>query len=356
MGLWDVINKDVKAENENKRVIVTLRILYIVGIIAFILDLCFAGIEVIRVFPYRIIGFLAGNLILFVLTYFLKTLPSLILFMMYFFAWTLLMIPCFGWSAGMQNYFIIILMLCFFAVHGKPRFKFMLATFVLAIRIMTIGLFGGMKPLVAIDQVSDKLLQITNISAVFLSIILISYRFSQRENEEEDKLMKYNDRLKKEASTDQLTGLFNRRKAEECLSTIENSKDFPSGSIAMGDIDFFKKVNDTYGHDAGDEVLKFVADTMVSNCPEGSIVSRWGGEEFLIIFPNVNGDDAFTILEKLRHKIKKDEIRVKDDIIKITMTFGLTEYGFKSDIETAIKEADNKLYYGKENGRNQVVY
>ena len=356
MGIWNVINKDVNAENETKRVIVTLRILYIVGLVACILDMCIAGVAVFRAFPYRMIGFLAGNVILFLLTYVLRTVPSLILFMLYFLAWTLLMIPCFGWSAGMQNYIIIILMLCFFAVHGKSRFKFMLAFFVLIVRIMVIGLFSGTKPVIEINSITDKLLQITNISAVFLSIILISYRFSQKENEEENKLMKYNDRLLREASTDRLTGLYNRRKAEECLSIIEASRDYPSVSLAMGDIDFFKKVNDTYGHDAGDEVLKYVAKTMTEFCPEGTIVSRWGGEEFLLIFPNVNGDDAFVTLDKLRHKIKKDEIKVGDEIIKITMTFGLSEYGFKSEIEESIKEADTKLYHGKENGRNQVVY
>lgn len=356
MTIWDIINKDVRAENETKRVIVTLRILYIVGLVASILDMSFAGIAVFRAFPYRMIGFLTANVCLFIATYILKTVPSLILFMLYFFAWTLLMIPCFGWSAGMQNYFIIILMLCFFAVHGRPRFKFFLAFCVLLIRIMVIGIFGGTKSEVEIGTVTDKLIQITNISAVFLSIILISYRFSQKENEEENKLMKYNDRLRKEADTDRLTGLFNRRKAEECLSYIEKSSDYPSVSLAMGDIDFFKKVNDTYGHDAGDEVLKYVAKTMTGFCPEGSIVSRWGGEEFLIIFPNVNGDDAFIILDKLRHNIKKDEIKVGDEIIKITMTFGLSEYDFGSKIDEAIKEADTKLYQGKENGRNQVVY
>ena len=356
MGIWELINRDIKAENEDKRVIVTLRILYIVSLIAFILDLSFAGIEVISMFPYRILGFFAALIALYIYTYFSRTIISLALFVIYLFQWTLSMIPCFGWSAGMQNYFIIILMLCFFAVHGRPFYKFIYAGFVLLVRILTIGLFGGMKPVVEIDKVSDKLLQITNISAVFVSIILISYRFSQRENEEENKLMKYNDRLKKEASTDRLTGLYNRRKAEECLEIIRKSTEYSMVSLAMGDIDFFKKVNDTYGHDAGDEVLKYVAKTMKDNCPEGSIISRWGGEEFLIVFPNFNGDEAFVFLDRLRHGIKKGEVSVGNQVIKITMTFGLAEYGFNTDINTAIKEADEKLYKGKENGRNQVVY
>ena len=203
---------------------------------------------------------------------------------------------------------------------------------------------------------NDKLLQITNISAVFISIIFISYMFSRKENEAENKLMKYNDQLKKEASTDQLTGLNNRRKAREYLTRLKKEEVSTAVSVAMGDIDFFKKVNDTYGHDAGDEVLKFVSKTMVDNCRTTAFISRWGGEEFLLIFPDCNGDQAFIILERLRNKIQKETIVVGDNKIKITMTFGLTEYNYSKDEELAIKEADEKLYIGKSNGRNQVVY
>ena len=94
--------------------------------------------------------------------------------MLFLLLWTLMFIPCFGWSAGMQNYFIIILMLCFFALHGKLVYKFLYAGSVLALRILTIGIFGS-KPIIPIGFVSDKLIQITNISAVFVSIIMIEF-------------------------------------------------------------------------------------------------------------------------------------------------------------------------------------
>ena len=95
---------------------------------------------------------------------------------------------------------------------------------------------------------------------------------------------------------------------------------------------------------------------MREQCPETSVISRWGGEEFLIILPNCNGDDAFVSMEKLRSKIKGKSINVGENEINITMTFGITEYGLNTDIDTLIKEADEKLYYGKQNGRNQVVF
>ncbi len=356
MGLRGLITKDVKAENENSRTIIALRILYIVVFIAFILDICFAGIEVVRMYPYRIFALFVANILLFIFTYYSKTKPSLYLFMVFLFTYTFLMIPCFGWSAGMQNYFIIVLMLTFFATHVRSTIKFLFALGVLVLRIVLISVYGGIKPQTDISGLLDKCLQSTNISAVFIAIIFISYMFSKQENEEENKLMKYNDQLKKEAGTDQLTGLFNRRRTIEYLKLLGEDKEMGAVSVAMGDIDFFKKVNDTYGHDAGDEVLKFVAATMKDCVRENSFISRWGGEEFLIILPNCNGDNAFVALERVRRTIQKSVVKVGDKEIKVTMTFGLTEFGFHQDIDKVIKEADEKLYYGKSNGRNQVVY
>ncbi|MBE5925179.1 MAG: GGDEF domain-containing protein [Lachnospiraceae bacterium] len=356
MWLVNFINKDVVAQNENKRSMVALRILYMVLFVAFAADVLAFGVDAFNVFPYRVFGFFAVNIVLFALTYNTRTRTSVIMFVFYVFAWTLAMIPCFGWSAGMQNYYIIILMLCFFAVPGKPAYKFVLASIVLVARIATIGIYGGVKPIAEIASIQDKILQISNISAVYIAIILISYIYSHDENEAEGKLMKYNDKLKKEAGTDQLTGLVNRRRALEYLQELRDASFSSFISIAMGDIDFFKKVNDTYGHDAGDEVLKSVANTMKEVCGSKGLVSRWGGEEFLIIFVDVNGDDAFIDMEKLRREISKRTIVVGEQKINITMTIGLTEYNIKKNIENAIKEADEKLYLGKTNGRNQVVY
>ena len=356
MRLYDLITKDVKAENETKRVIVALRILYIIVFIAFSIDLLLVGKENIKAFSHALPVLFIANIALFIHTYYSKTKPALFCFMIFLFIWILQMIPFLGWSAGMQNYFIIILMLCFFAMYGKPSYKFLYAGFVLGMRIMTIWAYGGIKPLFEFNAIRDKHLQITNISAVFISIIFISYVFSQKENEAEHKLMQYNDKLKQEAGTDQLTGLSNRSRAQEQLHEMKQSGETAAMSIAMGDIDFFKKVNDTYGHDAGDEVLKFVAKTMIDNCRNDSIIARWGGEEFLLVFPNTNGDNAYIALERLRKKIQDTPIKINDMEISITMTFGLTEYSFSDDESYAIKEADEKLYMGKQNGRNQVVY
>ncbi|MCR5291727.1 MAG: GGDEF domain-containing protein [Eubacterium sp.] len=356
MRFIDFINKDVISENETKRGMVSLRILYLAVFVAFLLDTLFAGFEAVKTYPVRIGVFFALIICLFIQTYYAKTRTSMSCFVIFIIAWIFFMIPCFGWSAGMQNYFIVILMLSFFAVHAPTLFKFILASAVLAVRIVTIFILGGTKAGVEISPLTDKLIQITNISAVFISIILISYIFSRDDNEAESKLMKFNDLLIRQASTDPLTGLFNRRRSVDYMGRIIKSAEYASISVAIGDIDFFKKVNDTYGHDAGDEVLRFVADKIKEHCSTDAFIARWGGEEFLVVFPGKNGDESFTILEDLRTDVMNSSINVKGQEIKVTMTFGLTEYDFGGDINHTIKEADTKLYTGKESGRNHVVY
>ena len=356
MGLRQFINRDIEFQNETKRGVVSVRILYIVTMLAFLLDLAFAGIPVIKKFPYRIGLIFLAMIILFANTYFLNTRATIVLYLLFTFTFSLSMIPCFGWSAGMQNYFIVMLMVCFFAAHGSLGFKIILTAIVLCVRIAAIFIYSGTLPEVKISEVSGKLIQSSNITAVFLSAVIIAYIYSHRENVEESKLMKFNVRLMKEANTDQLTGLGNRRYARAYLESVKKASFLGAISVCMADIDFFKKVNDTYGHDAGDEVLKAVSAALKNGCGEKTLVSRWGGEEFLIVFTGVNGDDAFMILEKLRSEVQKMTIKAQENEIKVTMTFGLTEYDFGGDMEKAIKEADEKLYLGKTGGRNKVIY
>lgn len=115
-------------------------------------------------------------------------------------------------------------------------------------------------------------------------------------------------------------------------------------------------MNDNYGHDAGDKVLKGIAEIFREEMKEKTFAARWGGEEFLLLFPGCNGDNAYMELEKIRRKIKEMKVKTEKEDIGVTMTFGLTEYDFNSDLDLAIKEADKKLYIGKEQGRDRIIY
>ena len=125
-------------------------------------------------------------------------------------------------------------------------------------------------------------------------------------------------------------------------------------TMILGDIDDFKRVNDTYGHDAGDLVLVSVANTIQNTVRSNDAVCRWGGEEILILVDD-DLDSASLAAERIRKSIEQMEVAFEGKKIKVTMTFGIAESipGYK--IEHLIQQADDKLYYGKKHGKNQVV-
>lgn len=155
---------------------------------------------------------------------------------------------------------------------------------------------------------------------------------------------------------DALTGLSNRRCGDEKLrQAMESSasKGVPF-CVAIGDIDFFKKVNDTYGHECGDLVLQTIASVMRRHMHRIGTVARWGGEEFLLIFENMELDAALESLNQLLNSIRAAECLYKEQILKVTMTFGIVS-GDSHDTAKNLRIADEKLYEGKTGGRNRIV-
>ena len=155
---------------------------------------------------------------------------------------------------------------------------------------------------------------------------------------------------------DQLTGLYNRRYVQRKLELVQN-KSIETGvpfSVAIGDIDFFKKVNDTYGHECGDAVLMDVSARMRELMKGRGFAARWGGEEFLLVFESYRLEMAADSLEDLLNVIRSRTIAFQGEKVKVTMTFGVVE-GSGDRLDSIIGSADEKLYYGKNNGRNQVV-
>jgi len=160
------------------------------------------------------------------------------------------------------------------------------------------------------------------------------------------------------ALTDSLTGLANRRNIMN-LMAVEVSRCGRNGgsfSLIMCDIDFFKKVNDTYGHDTGDYVLKTVADVMIENLRQQDVTSRWGGEEFLIMLPYTELEKAVAVAEKLRTAIGETMMSFAGETFNVTMTFGVSTFDKNLGLEKAIKRADDALYLGKQTGRNKVLW
>lgn len=166
-----------------------------------------------------------------------------------------------------------------------------------------------------------------------------------------------NKKLEIASRVDVLTGLYNRRhiveKIQEEIQRIKRSKSI--FSLVLADIDYFKKVNDTYGHDCGDEVLRSVADCLRASVREQDVVARWGGEEFLIFLPDTEADGARILAERIRRNLTAKVTQCGRAAIETTMTFGVAEIRNNEDIDDVIKRADNALYAGKKNGRNCVI-
>ncbi len=169
----------------------------------------------------------------------------------------------------------------------------------------------------------------------------------------EMRLIEEKKKLITESFTDPLTGILNRRAILEELSQRMNHHlyDFEHLSILMLDIDFFKKINDNYGHIVGDKVLIKVSEIISQLIRGFDTVGRFGGEEFLVILPNTNSENAYKAAERIRKKIEETEF---DDIEHLTVSIGFTSYADES-IESLINKADQNLYEAKRTGRNKVV-
>jgi diguanylate cyclase (GGDEF)-like protein len=159
--------------------------------------------------------------------------------------------------------------------------------------------------------------------------------------------------------TDGLTGLYLRRYfvqriENEFLRAKRYNTEF---SILMFDIDFFKKVNDTYGHLAGDKILKEIATILKTTIANLGLISRWGGEEFLVFLPYHNKLTSFDLAEKIRIYVQQNSFVYDKNEIKLTLSCGISTFPVDSEILNKLIEiADNRLYIAKKSGRNKVVY
>ncbi len=162
--------------------------------------------------------------------------------------------------------------------------------------------------------------------------------------------------IRRASYTDYLTGLCNRRSFFTLGKKLHANaaRGDISIAVAMIDIDFFKKVNDTYGHEAGDQVLKRVASILQTRFRQADIVSRFGGEEFCVLLSNTTEEQALCLFEGIRHRVEREVTRNNGQPISVTISIGVcTE--FADVLEDMIQVADERLYDAKKNGRNRVL-
>jgi len=240
---------------------------------------------------------------------------------------------------------------CFSVMGDKKGIVFSLSFFFLNIILMILPeQFLPSKPY------SSYIVVRYSIIYIILTFIIYFYESSQQmliRHIQQEK-----DKFENASKHDLLTGLSNRRDIIEKMEDereryLRLSKPF---TLIIGDIDNFKQLNDSFGHDSGDYVLKIIGRILKNQVRGIDCPSRWGGEEFLIMLVETDLDGGQRVAERIRKKIEKTSFKYKNTLLPVTMTFGLSIYQSTEDnIDACIKRADKCLYEGKYQGKNRVV-
>jgi diguanylate cyclase (GGDEF)-like protein len=262
-----------------------------------------------------------------------------------------------GWGSGFHYYLIVLTPFIFFWPYWTSKTKISVS---ICLFFLYLALFYYSKNSIPVHSMEAWKLDLTTIITAFTAFFVfaaVALYFQISVNQVETNLREANIRLEELARTDPLTALHNRRVIEEKMGeervrVNENGRVF---SIIMSDIDHFKVLNDTYGHQIGDLVLVSISKILKIATRSGDVVARWGGEEFLMLLPDTGGEEAMEVAERMRIAILQTPIYIDDSEIRITMTFGVAECSFESDINECINRADKALYQGKSAGRNQVI-
>ena len=324
-SLWNkftaFIHKDTTVANESIKVTVVIRILLLSVLVYFIANLILSWNVLDARGRVLCVSFAVVIAVLFYMSYSLRARVLTVIFSLGLLGFIWFNLVWFGWWIGVQHFLMVILLLTFFVGYEGYPVKMLLAAGLCLLRIIFYYRFHEAEPVYAIPSQMGNLLQIINTVTIFWCLSVIGYIFSKSTRQMEGKLVKYNEELEKQALTDNLTGLANRRRALDYVAQILHEGRFDNFSLCMCDIDFFKRVNDTWGHDTGDIVLKRIAEIFREELKGGLMPCRWGGEEFLLLFPGKNGDEAYEILMDLRDKIKAIVIRISLPSCSTTMAF-----------------------------------
>lgn len=268
-----------------------------------------------------------------------------------------------GWNFGFMYYLASMIPVSFYlafsikAFRRRLIFPFVTAgvIFVAYMIILTVAHF--MTPLFPNTAAGFRVfLTYMNIIIGLSVTFLFSALFAVEVNSMQLRMESEQERLEDEASYDPLTHFLNRRSMDERLNhTHRNAiiNDVPY-SLIMADIDHFKIFNDSYGHDCGDFVLQSISKIITAQIRSKDSVSRWGGEEFLILV-NDSSEIAVEVAERIRAAIETHEFNYEGKTLHVTITLGVSGYYSSAKVKTLIEIADKRLYKGKESGRNRVV-
>lgn len=228
-------------------------------------------------------------------------------------------------------------------LHGLKKGLLELSVFVL---FMILLFYAPHELIIAQYEEGEKL----RIILSFLVVTFLTSLYEYSRVKSIKKMKKLQKDLKFFLKQDELTGLYNRRGYNDNIEKIGTT----NGVVLMCDIDHFKKINDSFGHAAGDHVIKEVATCIRNTIRKDDVAVRWGGEEFLVFLTKTNIDNAYFVSEKLRESIEELHIHYKDRDIRVTVSIGIASVGDTTTLDDAIRFADNAMYLSKSSGRNRI--
>ena len=275
-NIRSLFTKDTSSEGESAKLLIVLRILHVsmgvYSLINTVYCLCTGYCEAALCFA----GLLAIFGILLFISFRVNTVALVISTCTVALAAIISGFIILGPGVSGHDFFIVVVVMVYFSGYGHYKSKGVFTFVVFIVYFLFQSVLNntvGYIPLSVRDQMFIRLM---NILTSFWCVALVCYVYSKDSQHLEGKLIEYNKILRQQASTDTLTGLSNRRSANEYIEKLVRRNDEKGFCVCMCDIDFFKKVNDSYGHDIGDKVLAGVAQTLVENVTEECLVARWG--------------------------------------------------------------------------------
>ncbi|WP_395342522.1 GGDEF domain-containing protein [Ningiella sp. W23] len=237
---------------------------------------------------------------------------------------------------------------------AMPANKLKQSTFICVIVILTFIavsiLFQNVQYGYNLPSITNYVFAVNIVFAAFPFVLSVLYLRSTGANNEKE--------LFSQANMDALTGTYNRRFVNDLMGSSDNEqrrRSFDNYTLVLGDVDHFKQINDSLGHQLGDQVIEEVAKVLKNKVRDSDIVSRWGGEEFLIILANADTQTTEKVVHKIRHGIKNEIDIPEVSEIGLSMSFGIASAHRHMSFEETVRQADIKLYQAKAAGRDRIL-
>lgn len=264
----------------------------------------------------------------------------------------------FGWDYGFQYFFVFLFTTIFMKVLNNVRFlpayAIVQALVYFMLRLVTYYIEPFYQNVT--QESTVKWVYMANLCVFFVGAYVLARALNNSNLLYRALLSRDNEELEEQAQEDYLTGLANRRSLYNQYEYLLNtSKDNFTFCVAIGDIDDFKLINDQWGHEVGDAILVNMSDIIRTMVRDDDIVCRWGGEEIVIVMPNMPRDLAYERIELIRCKIAECSVQSQSKKIHATITFGVCGNFGETNLEKVVAKADELLYQGKKNGKNQLV-